>query len=199
MRTMKFEEWNGFNHGTWEREINVRDFIQKNYEPYDGDDEFLAGPTQATKDLWEQVMDLSKKEREAGGVLDMDTKIISTITSHGPGYLNKEKETIVGFQTDKPFKRALQPNGGIRMAMKACSENGYEVLLTRANLLQDFIDHYRYRYHTMLDTQSILDAAEILSWDIFQADGSNDVKIMDWNHVEPISLSKALSQGGAYA
>ena len=124
---MKFEEWNGFNHGTWEREINVRDFIQKNYEPYDGDDEFLAGPTQATKDLWEQVMDLSKKEREAGGVLDMDTKIISTITSHGPGYLNKEKETIVGFQTDKPFKRALQPNGGIRMAMKACSENGYEV------------------------------------------------------------------------
>ena len=127
MRTMKFEEWNGFNHGTWEREINVRDFIQKNYEPYDGDDEFLAGPTQATKDLWEQVMDLSKKEREAGGVLDMDTKIISTITSHGPGYLNKEKETIVGFQTDKPFKRALQPNGGIRMAMKACSENGYEV------------------------------------------------------------------------
>ncbi len=127
MKTMKFEEWNGFNHGTWEREINVRDFIQKNYEPYDGDDKFLAGPTQATKDLWEQVMDLSKKEREAGGVLDMDTKIISTITSHGPGYLNKEKETIVGFQTDKPFKRALQPNGGIRMAMKACSENGYEV------------------------------------------------------------------------
>ena len=127
MKTMKFEEWNGFNHGTWEREINVRDFIQKNYEPYDGDDKFLAGPTQATKDLWEQVMDLSKKEREAGGVLDMDTKIISTITSHGPGYLDKDKETIVGFQTDKPFKRALQPNGGIRMAMKACSENGYEV------------------------------------------------------------------------
>ncbi len=127
MKTMKFEEWNGFNHGIWQKEINVRDFIQKNYSPYDGDDKFLAGPTQATKDLWEQVMDLSKKEREAGGVLDMDTRIISTITSHGPGYLNKEKETIVGFQTDKPFKRALQPNGGIRMAMKACSENGYEV------------------------------------------------------------------------
>lgn len=127
MKTMKFEEWNGFNHGIWEREINVRDFIQKNYEPYDGDEEFLEGPTQATKDLWEQVMELSKKEREAGGVLDMDTRIISTITSHGPGYLDKDKETIVGFQTDKPFKRALQPNGGIRMAMKACSENGYEV------------------------------------------------------------------------
>lgn len=127
MKTMKFEEWNGFNQGIWEKEINVRDFIQRNYTPYDGDDEFLAGPTQATKDLWEQVMDLSKKELDAGGVLDMDTKIISTITSHGPGYLDKEKETIVGFQTDKPFKRALQPNGGIRMAMKACSDHGYEV------------------------------------------------------------------------
>ena len=127
MKTMKFEQWSGFNYGIWKREINVRDFIQKNYSPYDGSDEFLAGPTQATKDLWEQVMELTKKEREAGGVLDMDTKIISTITSHGPGYLDKEKETIVGFQTDKPFKRALQPNGGIRMAMKACSENGYEV------------------------------------------------------------------------
>ncbi len=127
MKTMKFEQWSGFNYGIWKREINVRDFIQKNYSPYDGSDEFLAGPTQATKDLWDQVMELTKKEREAGGVLDMDTKIISTITSHGPGYLDKEKETIVGFQTDKPFKRALQPNGGIRMAMKACSENGYEV------------------------------------------------------------------------
>lgn len=127
MKTMNFEEWNGFNHGVWKREINVRDFIQKNYKPYDGDEKFLTGPTQATKDLWEQVMELSKKEREAGGVLDMDTKIISTITSHGPGYLDKDKEKIVGFQTDKPFKRALQPNGGIRMAMKACSENGYEV------------------------------------------------------------------------
>ena len=127
MKTMNFEEWNGFNHGVWKREINVRDFIQKNYKPYDGDEKFLTGPTQATKELWEQVMDLSKKEREAGGVLDMDTKIISTITSHGPGYLDKDKEKIVGFQTDKPFKRALQPNGGIRMAMKACSENGYEV------------------------------------------------------------------------
>ncbi len=127
MKAMKFEEWNGFNRGIWEKEINVRDFIQKNYEPYDGDDEFLQGPTPATKELWEQVMDLSKKELDAGGVLDMDTKIISTITSHGPGYLDKDKETIVGLQTDKPFKRALQPNGGIRMAMKACSDNGYEV------------------------------------------------------------------------
>ena len=109
-------EWRDFSGGVWEREINVRDFIQKNYTPYDGDDTFLAGPTQATMDLWAQVMDLTAKEREAGGVLDMDTKIVSTITSHGPGYLDKEKEQIVGFQTDKPFKRSLQPYGGIRMA-----------------------------------------------------------------------------------
>ena len=91
------------------------------------DDSFLAGPTEATLKLWDQVMELSRQEREAGGVLDMDTKIISTITSHGPGYLNKDLEKIVGFQTDKPFKRSLQPYGGIRMAQKACSDNGYEV------------------------------------------------------------------------
>ena len=120
-------EWRDFSGGVWEREINVRDFIQKNYTPYDGDDTFLAGPTQATRDLWAQVMDLTVKEREAGGVLDMDTKIVSTITSHGPGYLDKEKEQIVGFQTDKPFKRSLQPYGGIRMAEKACADNGYTI------------------------------------------------------------------------
>lgn len=120
-------EWRDFSGGVWEREINVRDFIQKNYTPYDGDDTFLAGPTQATKDLWAQVMDLTAKEREAGGVLDMDTKIVSTITSHGPGYLDKDKEQIVGFQTDKPFKRSLQPYGGIRMAEKACADNGYTI------------------------------------------------------------------------
>ena len=120
-------EWNGFVPGVWEREINVRDFIQKNYTPYDGDDSFLAGPTEDTTELWAQVMDLTKKEHEAGGVLDMDTRVISTITSHGPGYLNKDKETIVGFQTDKPFKRALMPYGGIRMAKKACEDNGYHL------------------------------------------------------------------------
>ena len=120
-------EWEGFNDGKWCKEINVRDFIQKNYTPYDGDDTFLAGPTQNTKDLWAQVLDLAKQEREAGGVLDMDTKVVSTITSHGPGYLDKTKETIVGFQTDKPFKRSMQPYGGIRMAEKACADNGYTV------------------------------------------------------------------------
>ena len=120
-------EWTDFVGGNWVSEVNVRDFIQKNYTPYDGDDSFLAGPTQNTTDLWDQVLDLMKQEREAGGVLDMDTKVVSTIVSHGPGYLNKDKETIVGFQTDKPFKRSLQPYGGIRMAEKACSDNGYTV------------------------------------------------------------------------
>ena len=121
------QEWNSFVRGVWQKEINVRDFIQKNYTPYEGDDSFLAGPTQATKDLWDQVMELSAEERAKGGVLDMDTKIISGIISHGPGYLNKDKEKIVGFQTDKPFKRSLQPYGGIRMAVKACEDNGYHV------------------------------------------------------------------------
>ncbi len=122
-----YPAWEGFQKATWANEINVRSFIRHNYTPYDGDESFLAGPTQDTLDLWDQVMDLTKQEREAGGVLDMDTKVISTITSHGPGYLNKEKEKIVGFQTDKPFKRALMPYGGIRMAEKACADNGYKV------------------------------------------------------------------------
>ena len=120
-------EWNGFTGGVWEKTIDVRDFIQKNYTPYEGDDSFLCGSTQNTTDLWAQVMDLTKKEREAGGVLDMDTKIVSSLTSHGPGYLDKDKETIVGFQTDKPFKRGMNVYGGLRMAMKACEDNGYTV------------------------------------------------------------------------
>ncbi len=121
------EEWTSFCGGIWEKEINVRDFIQKNYTPYVGDESFLADSTQATTELWDQVMELFHEESEKGGVLDMDTKIVSTITSHGAAYLNKEKETIVGFQTDKPLKRALHVNGGIRMAMKACEDNGYQV------------------------------------------------------------------------
>ena len=121
------ENWYGFKPATWTTAVNVRSFIKHNYTPYDGDESFLAGPTRNTLDLWLQVRDLSKEEIAAGGVLDMDTEVISTITSHGPGYLNKEKETIVGFQTDKPFKRALMPYGGIRMAEKACADNGYKV------------------------------------------------------------------------
>lgn len=128
MERQFYDEWEGFKPGRWSNtSINLRDFIQKNFTPYDGDDSFLTGPTEATTKLWEQVMELSKKEREAGGVLDMDTKIVSTITSHGPGYLNKDLEKIVGFQTDNPFKRSLQPFGGIRMAMNACEQNGYTV------------------------------------------------------------------------
>lgn len=119
--------WEGFDAGTWQKEIDVRSFIRHNYTPYDGDEAFLEGPTDDTSALWEQVLKLFKAEREAGGVLDMDTKIISTITSHGPGYIDKDKEKIVGLQTEKPLKRALMPYGGIRMAEKACSDNGYEI------------------------------------------------------------------------
>ena len=122
------KEWDGFREGRWSStSVNVRDFIKKNYTPYEGDESFLAGPTEATRKLWDQVMELSRQEREAGGVLDMDTKIISTITSHGAGYIDKDLEQIVGLQTDKPFKRSLQPFGGIRMAQQACREYGYEV------------------------------------------------------------------------
>ena len=126
--TMEFaKEWEGFKADKWSRDINVSNFIKKNYTPYDGDESFLAGPTEATTKLWEKVMELTKQEREAGGVLDMDTKIVSTITSHDAGYLDKDLEKIVGVQTDKPFKRSLQPFGGIRMAMNACEQNGYKV------------------------------------------------------------------------
>ena len=135
----KYEGWRGFEGGTWVKEINIRSFIRHNYTPYDGDESFLVGPTQNTKDLWEQVLELSKQEREAGGVLDMDTKVISTITSHAAGYLNKEKETIVGFQTEKPFKRALMPFGGIRMAEKACADNGYTI----DPEIKEFFEKYR--------------------------------------------------------
>ena len=120
------EQWQGFKGKKWQEEIDVRDFIQQNYTLYEGDDSFLAGPTQATKDLWAQVMDLNKQEREAG-VLDTDTSVVSTITSHGPGYLDKDKEQVVGFQTDKPFKRGLQPFGGIRMSEKAAESYGFHI------------------------------------------------------------------------
>ncbi len=119
--------WEGFDAGTWVKEIDVRSFIRHNYTPYDGNEDFLEAPTEDTIALWDKALELFKAEREAGGVLDMDTKIISSIISHGPGYLDKEKEKIVGFQTDKPLKRALMPYGGIRMAEKACKDNGYEL------------------------------------------------------------------------
>ncbi len=122
-----YEAWTGFEGGIWQKEINVRSFIKHNYTPYDGDEAFLEGPTEDTNKLWAEVLELFKKERESGGVLEMDTKVISTITSHAPGYIDKKREKIVGLQTDKPLKRALMPYGGIRMAEKALKENGYEI------------------------------------------------------------------------
>ncbi len=136
---MNKEPWKNFKGNTWKNEINIRDFIQKNYTPYLGDSTFLEGPTEDTEKLWTQVLKLNEKERANGGVLDMDTDIISTITSHNPGYLDKSKEKIVGFQTDKPFKRSLQPNGGIRMAEKALSENNYTI----DSQIKDFYSYYR--------------------------------------------------------
>ncbi|API91854.1 MULTISPECIES: formate C-acetyltransferase [unclassified Virgibacillus] len=127
MTTTTLTPWRTFRTGKWEQNVDVRDFIIRNFTCYEGDEQFLAKPTQNTLDLWKQVTELTAKEREAGGVLDMDTKIPSTITSHGPGYLDKDKETIVGFQTDKPFKRGLMPFGGIRMAKNSCEAYGYEL------------------------------------------------------------------------
>ena len=122
-----YEGWNGFQPGEWQNEVNVRDFIQKNYTPYEGGAEFLAPATENTKKLWKIVTDLSAKEREAGGVLDADTSVVSSLTSHGAGYLDKDLEQIVGLQTDKPFKRALQPFGGIRMSEEALEMYGYHL------------------------------------------------------------------------
>ena len=118
---MKFEQWKGFEQGDWQSEINVRDFIQHNYTPYEGDSSFLAGPTEKTKKLWDEVLDLYKKEHDSkGGVLDIDTKTISTIIAHDAGYIDKDLEDIVGLQTDKPLRRAIMPFGGIRIVEKAC-------------------------------------------------------------------------------
>ncbi len=123
-----YKGWEGFIPGKWsDDEVNVRDFIQKNYAPYEGDDSFLAPATEATKQLWKEVMELSAKERANNGVLDADTKVVSTLTSHGPGYINKDLETIVGLQTDAPFKRSLQPFGGIKMSSQALEMYGYQV------------------------------------------------------------------------
>ena len=116
-----------FNHGKWNNEIDVRDFIQINYTPYDGDESFLEGPTDRTLKLWEKVSLLMEKERKCGGVLDIDTKTISTITSHQPGYIDKELETIVGLQTDQPLKRAIMPFGGIRMVHNSLKAYGREM------------------------------------------------------------------------
>jgi len=122
------EEWRGFNAGHWTSDVNVRSFIQNNYTPYDGDASFLQGPTDATKELWNEVQKLQKEERAKGGVLDMETKIVSGITAYDAAYItadSKDKEKVVGLQTDKPLKRAFMPYGGIKMAEQACTTYGY--------------------------------------------------------------------------
>ena len=127
---VEMKEWDGFEGRLWKEEINVRQFIQDNYTQYDGNEEFLAGPTEATNKLWDALQKLQKEERAKGGVLDMETKVVSGLTSYGPGYIDeslKDLEKVVGLQTDKPLKRAFMPYGGIKMAVQACETYGYEV------------------------------------------------------------------------
>ena len=120
------EQWQGFKGGKWQDEVDVRGFIQNNYKPYDGDESFLEGPTESTNTLWEKLQKLQKEERAKGGVLDMETEVVSSLTAYGPGYLDKDLEKVVGLQTDKPLKRAFMPYGGIRMSEEACETYGYK-------------------------------------------------------------------------
>ena len=126
---VNFDQWNGFKGRLWKEEINVRDFVQNNYKPYDGDESFLEGPTEATNKLWGRLQELQKEERAKGGVLDMETKVVAGLTAYGPGYIDEsmmELEQVVGLQTDKPLKRAFMPYGGIKMAEESCKNYGYE-------------------------------------------------------------------------
>ena len=132
------DAWNGFVDGAWQNEINVRNFIQANYTPYYGDSSFLCGPTKDTSALWAEVSELKKQEIANGGVLDMDTEVVSSITSHDAGYINKSKEKIVGLQTEKPLKRPLHTYGGIRMSVKACRDHGYEI---DPKVIETFTEH----------------------------------------------------------
>ena len=136
---MNFEQWNNFNKGEWQKEINVRNFIQKNYTPYEGDSSFLVGPSENTKKLWDEVLELYKKEKENGGVLAVDAETASTISSHEAGYIDKDIEEIVGLQTDSPLKRAIMPNGGIRIVEKSCEAQGLKV----SDKLEDIYHNYR--------------------------------------------------------
>ena len=136
---MKFDEWHDFNEGDWTKKIDVRDFIQKNYTPYEGDASFLAPATKKTEQLWNKVLKLFEKETKKGGVLDISTDIASTITSHDAGYIDKKLEEIVGLQTDAPLKRALMPNGGIRIVEKSCEAYGKKV----SAKLEDIYHNYR--------------------------------------------------------
>ena len=136
---MRFEEWNNFNSGSWENEVNVRNFIQLNYTPYEGDSSFLADVTEKTNKLWQEVLELYKKEREAGGVLGISTDVASTISSHAAGYIDKNLEEIVGLQTEEPLKRAIMPNGGIRIVEKSCAAYNEKI----SDNLADVYHNYR--------------------------------------------------------
>ena len=137
---MNFKQWDGFKGGDWKQEINVRDFIQNNYTPYDGDSNFLEKTTEKTDKLWNEVLELYKKEHESeGGVLDIDTKTISTVSAHDAGYIDKDLEEIVGLQTDKPLKRAIMPFGGIRIVEKSCEAYGRKV----DDEVENIFHHYR--------------------------------------------------------
>ncbi|MGN0339180.1 MAG: formate C-acetyltransferase [Lachnospira sp.] len=146
-----FDQWNGFDGRLWKQEINVRDFIQKNYTPYDGDESFLVGPTEATNKLWGKLQELQKEERAKGGVLDMETEIVSGLTAYGPGYIDesmKDLEKVVGLQTDKPLKRAFMPYGGIKMAEQACENYGYKV---NPELHKIFTDYHKTHNQAVFD------------------------------------------------
>ncbi|HHU78023.1 MAG: formate C-acetyltransferase [Caldicoprobacterales bacterium] len=143
------KQWKEFSNGYWRNEIDVRNFIQENYTPYEGDDSFLEGPTEATKRLWDESLELLKKERDNGGTLDVDTETVSTITSHKPGYISEELEKIVGLQTDAPLRRAIMPSGGIRMVKQACEAYGYK--------LDPKIEHF-YNEYRKTHNQGVFDA-----------------------------------------
>ena len=146
---MEFKQWEGFNtQGEWTKEIDVRGFIQANYTPYEGNDDFLVGATEKTQKLWNNVTDLYKQERENGDVLDVDVKTPSGINAYAPGYINKELEEIVGLQTDAPLKRAIMPNGGIRIVEKSCESYGYKV-----------DENIEYIYHNLRRTHNDCDFA----------------------------------------
>ena len=144
---IEMKEWDGFEGRLWKEEINVRQFIQDNYTPYDGDESFLADPTDATNKLWDALQKLQKEERAKGGVLDMETEVVTGITAYGPGYIDeslKDLEQIVGLQTDKPLKRAFMPYGGIKMAVQAAETYGYNV----SDKLKEIFTKYHKTHNT---------------------------------------------------
>ena len=148
---VNFDQWNGFKGRLWKEEINVRDFVQNNYKPYDGDESFLEGPTEATNKLWGRLQELQKEERAKGGVLDMETKVVAGLTAYGPGYIDesmKELEQVVGLQTDKPLKRAFMPYGGIKMAEESCKNYGYE---PDPELHKIFTEYHKTHYQGVFD------------------------------------------------